>query len=880
MDKDRWNEITNIVDDLLETDDREKQRAILHGRCGEDKELRDQVLELLKSIKDSSDYWDSLFYSNRLLMNDLTRNYSESSFEQHIPVLNKDSQKEDEIPDQIGPYSIKKRIGYGGMSEVFLAARSGEKFNQNVALKLIRHSVGSHDQAKRFEQERVILSSLNHPNIARLFDGGISEDGRSYYVMEYIDGIPITDYCEKHRCSLSERLDLFKQVCKAVQYAHSNFIVHRDLKPQNLFVNKQGVVKVLDFGIAKLLDHNLNEQTMLETRVGLRMLSLKYASPEQITLERITTATDVYALGVLLYKLLTRSHPLPLDDKGLKETEHIIRYHEPERPSSVSTRWKERLKGDLDAIVLKALRKESSDRYESAKSMLEDIERHEDSLPVSARQDTIPYLTKKFVRRHSIPLLFTSVILALVIAFTFFYTTRITQEKQQAELQAQKAEQVTLFLMDMFEAGNPEETGGEVFNVRDLLARGEDMAEKLQGYPELKGRMYEVIGEINLRIGRYEKSETLLRSSLAIRKNLYDNYHPETISVYDKLGLLLIYKGEYDTADSILTRVLDIRENRLHSDGPTLATTLSNLAFVTRRKGEYENAEHFYRRSLELREEHLGNDHPLTIENMGSLGVILHNNGNYNETETLYREILERRENLLDPMHPDIAVSQNSLGALLMNTGQYQEADSLFREALYIRRKLYGENHPDVALTMNNLGLSHLEQNEFSEASEYIEKALDIRMEQLGGNHVNTAISKFTMAKLMLETNRPDSALQLYEDALDVFSEKLSEDHSFSARTLVGIGSAYLAKGDLEQAEPYFERGYSQVQNIHSETSLEFALASMQYASYLKEKGDIDQSQKLLEDAFQTFQIIEGRQESERQEDVLALLNQTYQQDE
>ncbi|WP_234570685.1 tetratricopeptide repeat protein [Rhodohalobacter sp. 614A] len=876
MDKKRWNKIVDIVDDILQMDGIIDQDEALKKWCEGDSELKNEVLNLLESIENSSDYWNSLFESNRIFIGDLTQNYGDQrnghgSLSTHpLPDI------ESKIPGQIGFYHIQKRIGIGGMGEVYLASRIDEKFHQNVALKLIRHGITSYEQANRFEQERTILSSLNHPNIARLLDGGISSDGRSYYVMEYVDGVPIDKYCKKHGCSLHQRLSLFKQVCRAVQYAHSNFIVHRDLKPDNLLVNKEGIVKILDFGIAKMVDDSLDEQALLQTSVGLRMLSLKYAAPEQITLEPITTATDVYSLGILLYELLTGSHPFDLKGKSLQETEYIIRNHVPDHASSVPGDLQLKLKGDLDAIISKALRKEPSERYESAQNLIEDIERYENSMPVKARRDTVSYKSKKFIRRHSIPLLFTSLIFILVSGFTLFYTYRISQEKQVAELQAQKAEQVTLFLMDMFEANSPSQTGGNNFNVQDMLVRGENEAGKLEGYPELKAQMYEVIGEVYRRLGDYNKSESLLRQSLQIRQDLYGNYHAETVSAFDKLGLLLINKGDFFTADSILTLALDIRENYIHSTGPALAQTLSNLAFATRRIGDNETAEPLYRRSLEIREEHLGPDHPLTLENMNSLGVVLHYKAKYRETEELFREILERRQNLLTPLHPDIAISQNSLGALLMNLGNYEEADSLLKEALFIRKKLYGDNHPSVALTLNNLALSHIEQNRLTEASDYVEEAYRIRKTQLGENHTNTAISKFTMAKLMLKTNQPDFALQLYEDAYQIFRKNLSENHSFTAQSMLGIGSVYMVYEDLETARFYFDEGFSKMNETYNKVSLEYVLASMQYAPFLMETGKNKDAYEILSTASETLKLIENR-ESERQKYISTLLNRIEQ---
>jgi serine/threonine-protein kinase len=873
MNRDRWKEINSIVDDVLLEQEPGIRRAIIENRCGSDDELRKEVLQLLSSIDESADYWETLFRSNKIFINELAEDYPKGngSKKKRVDIPAPD---EENFPKSIGNYAIHKRIGYGGMGEVFLASRIDEKFHQNVALKLIRQHVTSKEQARRFEQERVILSTLNHPNISRLLDGGISQDGRSYYVMEYVDGLPITDFCLNHDCSLEERLELFEQVCSAVQYAHSNFIVHRDLKPENLLVDENGTVKVLDFGIAKMIGDSLDEQALLQTMDGLRMLSLKYASPEQVTLEPITTATDVYALGVLLYEMTTGTHPLPLENKRLTEAEQIIRGYDPPKPSIATPSQSGKLKGDLDAIILKAMRKEPSERYGTAKSMMEDIDRYRQSMPVSARQDSIPYLLKKFLRRHSISLLFTGVLTALIIGFAFFYTHRISQEKQQAQLQAQKAEQVTQFLIQLFEANNPEQSVGQTMNVEELLLRGEEEALRLEGQPELKAQMFEVIGEIYRLQGRYTKSEELLQSSFEIRESIYSVNHDETVSVMDKLGILLIQMGEYDQADSILTRTLQIHEEILESNGPELAETLSKMAYLIRRRGDLQQSEELYRRSLAIREEHLGDDHPLTLENMSSLGVILHNSARYRETEQLYRELLKRRMNLFNPIHPDIAVSQNSLGALLMNMGNFAEADSLLRKALEVREKLYGEEHPDVALTLNNLAICMMETRRLAEAAQFANRAYEIRSNLLGENNVNTAITKFTLADLMLKTGEADSSLSLYRDAYKQFRKTLGDRHSFTARAFMGIGSVHLAMDQVDAAHSFLQSGFSVVKQIHPEQSLEYALASIRLAEYHLAVDENSRSRELLNTALEALQNIET-EESVRQEEVLAMLRQT-----
>jgi serine/threonine-protein kinase len=340
MDKKLWQQVERIDDEAMQIDNLDRKTQLINEKCGDNAEVKEEVLKLLNSMEASGSFWEKMMESNQKLISEIAKDRLESF-------------QSDSIPNQIGSYVIKELIGQGGMGNVYLAEHESKQFNSKVALKIIRREVNQQERIKRFIQERKILSGLNHPNIARLFDGGISEDGRPYFVMEYIEGKPITEYCEINELSIPERLKLFNQACEAVQFAHSNFIVHRDLKPDNVIVTNEGTVKVLDFGIAKLLENEqLTERDTIETRNEHRFLSLNYAAPEQITLEAVTAATDVYTLGLLLYQLLTNKRPFQLHSKTLTEAEVIIRESPPTKPSSAITKTSNLLKGDLDSIVL------------------------------------------------------------------------------------------------------------------------------------------------------------------------------------------------------------------------------------------------------------------------------------------------------------------------------------------------------------------------------------------------------------------------------------------------------------------------------------------------------------------------------------------------
>jgi len=868
MDKQTWEKVNTIIDKALDFEKADKREQIVRENCDSDA-MQKEALELLKSIEDSGTLWDELKHSNLVLSENITK--EKHLFPKKTKSVQHTGKENENIPKKIGPYFVKKTIARGGMGEVYLAERINEDFHKKVALKIIRNEIKSNEQAARFERERMILSSLNHPNIGQLLDGGISKDGRSYFVMEYIDGMPITAFCRKNRCTLQHRLKLFHQLCRAVQYAHSNFIVHRDLKPDNLFVTPQGDVKVLDFGIAKILNDDVTPSQLETTSAGRQILTYKYAAPEQLTSDPITTATDVYSLGVLLFELLTGRYPFRFKNKKFTDIEHTIRKELPPVPSHVESDSKNYSNPELDSIVLKALNKNPSDRYQSAQHLLDDIVRYEENRPVLAKDGKALYRSAKFLRRHSVPFLSGAAIVISGILFLVFYTSEIRSEREIARWQAQKAEQATAILIDLFEANQPGQTETGTFSVQSLLELGETKADNLDAFPELKGTMYSVIGQIYRNIGDFEKADLLLSNALNIFQNHYGNTHIETINTMDHYGLLLVSRGEFDRADSLLSHTLNVRRQHIDNNPVAMAQSLSYLALANRRKGNLDQAENLYRQSYELRSDHLGNDHPLTLESLSSLTVTLHNKGRYGQAEILYRDLIEKRRRVLGAYHPDYATNLSSLGALLMNIGEYEEAETALKEALEIRSSQLGNNHPDVAITLNNLGMLKKDMNQLQESEEYFIKALEIREEMLGDNHVNTAISNFCLADLMLRNNNPELALNYLQKARMVFKKQLPEDHSFVVRSDLRMGSIYAEMNRIEEADSLMKPAFEKLKEIHDKNSLEIALGSIRYGEFLIKSGRLQLAKEVLTNGYNVLRTFE-QDSSPRQTHVASLL--------
>ncbi|MDZ7805720.1 MAG: serine/threonine-protein kinase [Gracilimonas sp.] len=413
----RWNKIEDIIDQVLDLP-KEQRLPYLEKTCT-DEGLKAEVLEMLQSISDSEGWLEGL------------RGYRQKVFDEDFESISSLS-SDTLIGTQFGSYTITKKIGEGGMGVIFLAERSDDTFNHQVAIKIIRNGRATEENIQRFKREQQILARLNHPGIAQLYDGGVTDEGFPYIIMEYVDGIPITEYCVKHQCSVSEKIRLIKQVLKAVQNAHENLTVHRDLKPDNILIDSSGNVKILDFGISKLLE---DEDNLMLTQTGSKILTPRYAAPEQIKGERITTSTDMYSLGVVFYKLLTGTDPYQLDDKTRYEVEQTIIQDEPGKPSEVvnDPQFKRTLKGDLDAILLKSMRKEYDKRYRVASEFMEDLRHYEAGLPVSAHEGNFTYKAQKFIKRNKQPILYTAVTFLILISTALYYTGQLRYEEKSGK---------------------------------------------------------------------------------------------------------------------------------------------------------------------------------------------------------------------------------------------------------------------------------------------------------------------------------------------------------------------------------------------------------------------------------------------------------------
>lgn len=775
MDADRWKTIKQIFEAAQEqeADDRD---AFLDEACGGDSALRAEVESLLQA-HDAEGPVD--------------RAMSEVMASFHPESGSKDLQGH-----RIGPYELIEELGYGGMGRVFLARRADGQFDQQVALKLLGMGFPSADAQARFLAERQILATLNHPNIARLLDGGVSEAGQPYFVMEVVEGQPIDQYCEAHRLSLRERLQLVLDVCDAVQYAHQMLVVHRDLKPSNILVTDDGQVKLLDFGIAKLLNPDaLLSGEVPRTRTGLLPMTPRYASPEQVRGETITTASDVYQLGIVLYELLTGSRPYRVEGRTPSEVERIICEETPTRPSTAVSqtadttdgptapaRFRTALRGDLDTIVMKALRKEPERRYDAVEQLAEDIRRTLDGHPVSAHPDTWAYRSRKFVRRHRWGVAVAAVIVTLLAGYAAtitWYSQRTQTALDRAREEAQKLEQTTDFLAGLFERADPYGTGTQAYSdtltTSELLERGVGRARsELSDQPAVQA--------------------TILRT----------------------LGRLYRQRGNYDEAEPLLEEVLALQRGHPSSSALDWAKSLHELARLLRHKGELERAERLYHEALATQRAELGDTpHPDVAENLSELGIIAARTGAYERADSLFREALSMRRTLHGPDHPEVATALHALGLLHVLKEELGVAERMLRRSLDIRRNHVDDEDPYVAETLDRIGQVLVMQGKTGEAEPLLEKAWAIREARFPEVHPARATSLSNRARLFRAKEEYDTADSLFREAQEIYQTLYGTENMDAASTLFERGRVLQAKGKDADAERLYREALSMQTSLH-----------------------------------------------------------------
>ncbi len=847
MENARLQQLLHIVDTALLQKPEERHRYLTR-LCLNNEGLLHEAQALLESIDRSEPFWQKWQTRNDRAMQTLFQELGEVPLE----------------PERIGPWRLIKLLGQGGMGNVFLGQRADGQYQQQVAIKVLRQGLQTGRSLHGFEQERQILANLDHPNIARLYDGGVLTDGRPWLAMQYVNGLPLFPRVKEHNSSLSERLDLFQQVCDGVRYAHTNLIVHRDLKPDNILVTENGTVKILDFGIAKLLNDVPHQRAHLRTQTGLRLFSLDYAAPEQITGEPVTTATDVYALGLLFYELLTGTYPFDVEGKNQPQVEQVLRYNDPARPSTVTSRWKSELRGDLDAIVLKALRKEPDRRYENAGQMADDITRYRSNLPVYARGDAFRYRAGKFYKRNRGKLVAALAVLITIVSLVTYYTIRVTNERNEAQKQARRAGQVSDFLTGLFEASDPGHALGENVTALELLERGSaNIRENLKNDPETRASLLEVLGTVYQHMGKYEKAQSLFGESLSLKREMLDPLNPDIARNLNEMASALLYQGQQDKAKEYLAEALDIHRQLNHADYPEYASTLNNLAFIYLQKNELDSAETMFRRAIVIRKKHIDHDSLKLATNLDGLAVTLERKGEDKEAEKFYRKALDIREKNLAANHPDMARSLNNLAGFLVRQGDMGNAEPLYRQALSIWRKVLGDEHLDVAKAMNNLASVLEKQGRLDDAEPLYQESLSIKRKTLGDEHISVAISMNNLGLLLRKNGEFEASEPLLKESLRIRRKvHNNQPHPQIARGLQSLASLYEDMARYPEAIALYRQELTMRDRVQPIDRQKIARAKLGLGSCLVHLRHFEEAEPLLRECYAEFQILKDEESS------------------
>jgi serine/threonine protein kinase/Tfp pilus assembly protein PilF len=835
MDTARLRRIQALFLQAIEVPEME-QRAFIETACGDDHELMAEVLAMLgEDVRSSSLLDGNVAQVANQILGETSEPYAAKQF---------------------GPYRLVNVLGEGGMGVVYLATR--DDLGSLAAIKILRDAWLSPARRERFVSEQRTLAQLNHPSIARLYDADTLADGTPWFAMEYVEGVPLTEYCRRHECSINERLRLFRSVCEAVQYSHGLAIVHRDLKPSNILVKPNGEIRLLDFGIAKQLE-NL-EQPVDQTRSDLRLMTPAYAAPEQVRGERVGTFTDVYALGVILYELLAGRLPFELSTRTPGEAERMILEQEPEKPSAARKRAATgnraatvRERGaswaDLDVLCLTAIHKDVQRRYRSVEAMIRDVDHYLEAEPLEARPDTWRYRFGKFVRRNRRPVIVAALAVAAVTILVVFFTVRLAIARNTAVAAVSRMQRVQQFMLNLFQGGDKTVGPAESLRVITLIDRGVKEAQTLQAEPEVQADLYLTLGSINRKLGNMAQADSLLRSALEQRKTLFGPDHGAVAESLVALGLLRVDQARLDEAEKLIREGLDKISRARPRDNQALAKATAGLGKVLEARGSYDQAipvldeavrlqsgpdstaldlaaslkeladTHFYaghydlcdaltQRTLAMHRKILGDRHPLVADDLINLGAVQFERGHYVEAEGFYRQALDINQAWYGKENTETASTLSMLGRALVFEQRYDEAVDLIEQALIIQEHVYGPAHPRVANVLNELGTVALQRGKLDEAEARFRRMVDIYKGAYGEHHYLYVLASANLASVYLARNDYPRAAQMFQRVVEGYTQTLSPDHLYTGIAQIKLGRALAGQKRYAEAEGHTLAGY------------------------------------------------------------------------
>ncbi len=806
-----WQRAARIFDSCLELP-AERQAKFLQESCGADSELVAAVTRLLERDETRDDLLER--GPDTALADAVTQRLTDHW-----------------IGRELGSYRLIEHLGQGGMGQVFLAERADQAFSKRVAVKIFAAGMASQESLERFRRERQILASLEHPNIARLLDGGGTEEGLPYLVMEHVGGESIVGFCDRRKLGVKRRIELFREVCKAVDYAHRSLVVHRDLKPSNILVTELFEPKLLDFGIAKLLDDSVLDEPELDGAVKanrrttvLQALTPAYASPEQILGKSISTASDVYSLGVLLFEILTGRLPFASHESWAQEVLARVAERRPSLPSSLFRGGRvgggpvlggpdrlelarlrgsrpailaRQLAGDLDTIVIRAMDPRVERRYASVMALSEDLDNYLEGRPVRARRDSFPYRAGKFVRRNRVAVAVSGLLALLALGAVM----RVVQEREIARSEQRKAERVVDLLIGSFKLADPQWSNGETVTAREVLdAAAVRLESDLVAEPMLRADMMHTIGTVYANLDLYEKAEPHLARSLQLRRLALAADHPAVIESLEVFAKMKLGQGQLDQASEAATLASELRQRR--GEGG-LAASLRLLAEVEIEQGMREAALERLESALQLQREETGEQTPEFIAALMSYGQSIQLlRADYAGAEDFYRRALELQRDLQPRDEPRTAEILGQLARVVQLQDRLPEAARLGHEALAMSRRLHGEEHQSVAQSLNALANIERLSGHVERAEELYRESLAIRRDLVGDNHPKLASAMYNLATLLhRDLGRLESAEELYRQAVELFGRTASHKHPNMGFYKMGLGRILTDLDRPEEAE-------------------------------------------------------------------------------
>ncbi len=810
MNSQRWERVQALFHDALEMPASERT-GFLHQASAGDGELESQVNAMLEEDARGNSVLDAELAH---VADDLLTRPSAGT------------------QRTFGPYRLGKLLGEGGMGVVFLAERDDLK--SLVAVKILRDAWMSPARRARFLAEQRTLAQLNHPSIARLYDADTLDDKTPFFAMEYVDGVPLTDYCEQHNSSIEDRLHLFRSVCEAVDYAHRHAVIHRDLKPSNILVKADGTPKLLDFGIAKQLD--LREMAADQTRTGLRLMTPAYAAPEQIRGEQVGIGSDVYSLGVILYELLARR--LPFDLTGLAPIEAEMRLLDAEPPKPGAGE-------DLDILCLTAMHKDPERRYRSVEALIRDLDHYLGSEPLDARPDTFRYRLGKFVKRNRRSVIASTVGIALLVTLVIFFTVRLSTARDAAVAEAARTRRIQQFMLDLFNGGDKTAGPADDLRVVTLLDRGVQGARSLDSDPAVQAELFETLGGIYQKLGNLERADSLLGSALDRRRAIFGPSDAHVSDSLADLGLLRADQARYEDAEKLARQGLDAAQRLRPKDDASVAKAKYALGTVLEARGNYSEALPNLEEAVRLYSARA----PVSEELAAALTQLAATHfyaGHFDVSKTVNQRVLQMDRQLHGERHPSVAEDLSSLGAIEQEQGHYKEAEAFYRQAVDITRSFYGNDHNETALRLTQLSRALIYEKRWDEVVDLLRQALTIQQRVFGPVHNTVAGVMNELGNVAYMRDQEDEAEMWFRKALEIYKTVYHDRHSVIAVEISNIGGVFLDRKEYPKAEAMFREAVARFTDTLSADHLSTGIAHLKLGRALLRQNRYREAEEQL----------------------------------